>query len=84
MVKSILRDVIDVRRVQMRDTKSYCGILLDDNNRKPLCRLRFNREQNYLGLFDEEKNEETVPIEDIEDIYKYADRIIAMVEVYDS
>lgn len=81
-VKSILRGTIDVRRVQMRDTKSYCGILLDDNNRKPLCRLRFNRDQKYLGLFDEEKNEEVVPIEDIEDIYKYADRISAMVEVY--
>ncbi|MHC4857970.1 MAG: type I restriction endonuclease, partial [Planctomycetota bacterium] len=52
-VKSILRDLIDAKRVHMRDTKSYCGILLDDNNRKPICRLRFDQEQKYLGLFNE-------------------------------
>lgn len=83
-VKSILRDVIDVRRVHMRDTKSYCGILLDDNNRKPLCRLRFNNENKYLSLFDANRNEEVVAIKDVEDIYQYADRIRAMVEIYDS
>ena len=42
VVKSILRETIDLSRIAMRDTKSYCGILLDDNNRKPICRLRFN------------------------------------------
>lgn len=41
----------------MRDSKSYCAILLDNNNRKPVCRLWFNRSQYYLGLFDEQKNE---------------------------
>lgn len=83
-VKSILRDVIDVRRVHMRDTKSYCGILLDNNNRKPLCRLRFNADQKYLGIFDDQKNEEKIPIEDVEDIYQHADHIKSMVEVYES
>ncbi len=26
----------------MKDTKSYYGILLDANNRKPICRFHFN------------------------------------------
>ncbi|WP_419593178.1 hypothetical protein, partial [Thiolapillus sp.] len=43
IIKAILRNVIDVKRVVMRDKKSYCGILLDDTNRKPICRLHFNR-----------------------------------------
>jgi hypothetical protein len=83
-VKSILRDVIDVKRVQIRDTKSYCGILLDNNNRKPICRLLFNRAQLYLAIIDENKNEERIPIDGIDDIYNYAEQILATVQRYDS
>ena len=36
LVKSIVSDVVDPARVYMRDTRSYCGILLDNNNRRPL------------------------------------------------
>ncbi len=83
-VKSILRDVMDIKRVYMRDTQSYCGILLDDNNRKPICRLRFNREQLYFSIIDENKNEERVPIDGVDDIYNYAKQIIATVQRYDA
>lgn len=82
-VKSVLRDVVDVRRVQMRDTKSYCGILLDDNNRQPIARLYLDREQKYLGIFDTERNEQRVPIEGVDDIYKHADAIIVRVRLYE-
>ena len=83
-VKSILRNSIDVKRVQLRDTKSYCGILLDNNNRKPICRLRFNREQLYLAILDKDKKEARMPIDGIDDIYNYAEQIIATVKRYDS
>ena len=52
IVKSIVRSVVASDRVAMRDTQSYCGILLDDTNRKPICRLFFNQAQKYIGLFD--------------------------------
>lgn len=55
IVKAITRAVLDAPRITHRDTKSYFGILVDDNNRKPLCRLHFNRSQKYIGLFDIEK-----------------------------
>lgn len=84
VVKSILREHIDVHRVAIRDTKSYCGILLDDNNRKPICRLHFNRSQKYVGIFDAAKNEDRVPIDSIDEIYEYADRLKAVVTAYDS
>ena len=33
----------------MRDQRSYCGILLDNNNRKPICRL-FNFDHYEPGM----------------------------------
>lgn len=83
-VKSILRDVMDIRRVNMRDAKSYCNLLLDDSNRKPIFRMHFDRVQKYIGLFDQEKQEERIAIDEIDEIYNYGDRIIATVEWYDS
>ena len=64
--------MIPADRVGHRDTKSYMGILVDDNNRKPICRLHFNSGQKYIGLFDEEKNETRHPIENPDDIYQFA------------
>ncbi len=59
----------------MRDAKSYCAILFDDNNRKPICRLRFNSSSKMsLGLFDE-KEEKIIQIGDLSDIYKYVDQL---------
>lgn len=83
IVRAILAQEIEPRRVAIRDTKSYCGVLLDDNNRKPICRLRFNYSQKYLSLFDDQKNEERVPIESVYDIYKHADRLKAIAARYD-
>jgi hypothetical protein len=77
IVRAILREVVDVGRVFMRDTQSYCGVLLDDNNRKPICRLHFNRSQKYIGLFDEQKAETRVPINSLSDIYNYCDQLRA-------
>lgn len=50
VVKAILREVMDAKRIAIRDQKSYCSILLDDNNRKPICRLHFSSERKHLGL----------------------------------
>jgi predicted type IV restriction endonuclease len=67
----------------MRDVQSYCGILLDDNNRKPLCRLYFNGARKSLGLFDNDQRKETrVVLENLEDLYQYADRLRATVAMY--
>lgn len=84
IVKSILREVVDPGRVVARDVKRYFGILLDDNNRKPLCRLYFNTSQRYVGLFDQGKqHEEKVPIERVDDIFHYADRLRATILQYE-
>ena len=71
-----------LNKVTMRDSKSYCAVLYDDNNRRPICRLHFNRAQKYLGIFDENKEEIKKPIDDITDIYKYQDEIIGTLNRY--
>lgn len=59
----------------MRDAKSYCAILFDDNNRKPICRLRLNSATKMsIGLFDE-KEENIIVIAEMSDIYKHADKL---------
>lgn len=84
IVRAILAETVDVSRIHMRDTKSYCGILLDDNNRKPICRLRFNAaSKKYLGLFNADKNEEKIEIGKVSDIYRYADRIRITISYYE-
>lgn len=73
IVKSIIRKVIEPQRITFRDTQSYLGILIDDNNRKPICRLHFNRSQLYIGMFDGEKKETRHPIISLNDIYNFTD-----------
>lgn len=81
MVKSILAEIVSLSRVVARDTKSYFGVLLDDNNRKWVCRLHFNsKTSKYIGIHTSEKEEERFALENIEDIYKYKAQLIATVE----
>lgn len=81
IVKSILAEIVPMNRVIGRDTKSYFGVLLDDNNRKWICRLHFNSKSNrYVGIHTIDKEEERFNIENIEDIYKYKEQIINTVK----
>lgn len=82
VVKSILRETLSARRITMRDAQTYCSILLDDNNRKPICRLYFNQAQKRIAIIDENKVENKINISSVDDIYKYADQLIAVVNRY--
>lgn len=83
IIKAILHEVVDPDRITIRDTLSYCGILFDNSNRKPICRLHFNSRQKYLGLFDENKTEEKIPIENVKDIYNHSNRIKETINIYE-
>jgi hypothetical protein len=83
IVKSLLRDLVDPNRIVYRDTVSYFGILLDDNNRKPIARLHFNRNQKYLGVFDETRKEKRVPISRLNDIYHHAEELRRVFKFYE-
>lgn len=83
VIKAILRQKFDVARVIARDTQSYFGVLLDDNNRKPLCRLHFNAKQKYIGIFDENKKETRHPITSIDDIFGFTELLLSSTSVYE-
>jgi len=52
IIRAICAEKIDPSRVVMRDAKSYCAVLLDDNNRRTIARMHFNSSTaRYLGLF---------------------------------
>jgi hypothetical protein len=73
IIRAIVCSEVGVNRVAARDTQTYFGVLLDDNNRKPIARLWFNHSQKYLGVFDENKVEARLPIDSPQDIYSHAD-----------
>ena len=78
IVKTILREVVDPKRVFMRDTLSYCGVLLDDTNRKTICRLHLNAASaKYLGIINvaDDKKETRHLIASLDDIYQYAEQL---------
>ena len=83
IIVAILRRKVPTHRIVHRDTQSYFGVLLDDNNRKPLCRLHLNGGKKYIGLFNENKNENRQLIETIDDIYNFEKELLDTVALYD-
>ena len=82
-IKAILRAKVAGERVFMRDAMSYCAIILDDNNRKNICRLYFNNENNLrIDFVDADGNSERIHIDSIDEIYNYSDRLLSIVERY--
>ena len=90
IVKAILSEIIDSDRITIRDRKTYCAILLDDNQNYTISRLYFNDLDNLaIALFDSmEKNstgsriEEKVAINKISEIYGFRDKLLKTVRVY--
>jgi len=84
IVVAILRRKIPISRIVHRDTQSYFGILLDDNNRKPICRLHLNGGKKYIGLFNKDKNENRMPIEAVDDIYQFEKELLETLNLYET
>ena len=83
IVKSILRPAVDISRVVYRDAQTYFAILLDDNNRKPICRMYFNSvTKKYIATFDENKKETKHEINSLDDICKYSQQLIDTISYY--
>lgn len=83
IVKTILRQKINSTRVTHRDAQSYFAILLDDNNRKTICRLYFNGSKKYIATLDEQKKEIKNEITTLDDIFKYSEILLKTIDAYD-
>ena len=83
IVKSVLRQKVDASRIVYRDMQTYFSIILDDNNRKPICRLYFNTAKKYIAIFDESKKELKNEISSLDDIFDYAEQLTSTVITYE-
>jgi hypothetical protein len=83
IVQAIASKLVDPKRVTLRDAKSYCAILLDDNNRKTIARMHFNGlTTKYLGTFTG-KDEQRNLVSELTKIYQFAPQIEARLRELD-
>jgi predicted type IV restriction endonuclease len=83
IVRAIGSRIAPVGRITMRDAKSWCSIFMDDNNRKPICRLYFNgKNSKSIGIFAPDKTETKYLIDDLSDIFKFSESLENAVKAY--
>lgn len=82
IIKAIATEVITPDKIAIRDAKSYCAILYDDNNRKPIVRLFFNNTEKKSVVFFDASQEEKIFIEKNADLFQYKQRILNTIAKY--
>ncbi|WP_440957780.1 type I restriction enzyme HsdR N-terminal domain-containing protein [Oceanicaulis sp. LC35] len=82
IIRAIAAEIVDPSRIAIRDQKSYCSVLFDDNRLKPIARLFFDGRTKYVEVFGNEKSKERINIDQIYDVYKFKDKIISIVGSY--
>ncbi len=84
IVKAVLRSKgVELSRISYKDTVSYFLIFLDQSTWKPICRLWLNTKKWYISLFDVDKKENKIAIENLDEIYKYENELYNIVQNYD-
>lgn len=81
IVKSIVRPVCEISKIQFKDNKNYFAIYYEKQT-QPICRLHFNRNQKYIGLLNSEKIEEKLPVNSLDDIFSHSEQLLQCVEHY--
>lgn len=79
-VRSIACELVAAERVTLRDTQSYCGILLDDKKTKQICRLYFNTSNKRVAFVLQGGKEEFHPIDSVTGIYSLKARVLEAVK----
>jgi len=81
IVKTILRQKIAIDRIYYRDAQSYFTVILDDSNRKLICRLYLDKKR-YISFIGNDKKENKNELNTIDDIFKYSDELLRIAESY--
>lgn len=76
IIKSILSGSVPLDKITYKDTESYFGILLDNNIRKWICRIKLGGKIKNLMLPASNNKFITIQINDIEDLYLHKQLII--------
>ena len=84
IIQAICRQKVDVSRIAYRDAQTYFSVLLDDNNRKPICRMYFNTATKYVATIDENKKDIKHAIESLDDLFQYTDDYFKAIDMYET
>ena len=84
IIKSFLRQKIDIKRLGYRSNQTYFAIILDDTNRKTICRLYVRGSKKYIGVFNTEKKEIKTDINSIDEIYGLIGQFESVVDFIDN
>jgi len=82
IIKSILHETIPLERITFKDTRSYFGLLVDNNTRKWFCRIFIKDNVKYILIPDENKAGVRYDIETMQDIYGHKTTLIEAVNRY--
>ena len=89
IIRTMLENTINPERIHIRDTRSYCGILLDNTNTKPICRLQLSANSTKHIMVMSNENDERgrrigtrYNINNVNDIAKYEDELRTAVLQY--
>jgi hypothetical protein len=77
IIKSILRQDVNIERIQCKDTKSYFGVNLDGKVTKTICRIRFSDLKKSIAIIDAEGKETKKDITNLDEIYEFAPLLIS-------
>ena len=76
IVRSILRKSVDVSRITYKDYKSYFVVNIDNSQWFWICRVSIGARKKQIGIpADQYKRCEWIQIDNMDDIFKYADRL---------
>ncbi len=76
IIKSLLVENIDMKRVGYKDTRSYFGVLVDQKVTRWICRVYLTDTQSYLVIRDSEDKDQRYEIKDLNEIYALKDVLI--------
>lgn len=76
IVKSILSEFCNPKKITYKDTVSYFGILYDNKVTKWICRVYLKELVKYVIIINKEKKEQRFNINTIDDIYKLRDELV--------
>lgn len=80
IIKSILRDGVDISRITYKDTLSYFVIILDNKVSRWICRIYLKENVQYVIIPGENKEVNKYTIESLDDIYTLKDQLIQRLE----
>ena len=82
IIKTLLHDVLGDNTICYKDTETYFGVLLNNNSRKWICRLKIGGRKWTLIVSDDKKNEIKYPLTSLDDLYNYKKPLEECVQRY--